>query len=230
MQVKVEKTVHGAEATQLLQAAATGRARVEVFVNTHIAPLVGRAVGILREHFVIEQLEPDNRLHELHVDGRVEIQFALEQRGYFQFETIYRGPVGSSSQYRVDVPKEVSSIQRRQAYRVVPERTLPAECVSIGGRKCHEATVVENVSATGIGLSFTQSTAGIQIGKIMPKIQIVLNKTDTLMLDGIIRAKFRGRGGRYFLGLEWQNLTPAQQKTLENYVAKCQRVELQRLR
>jgi c-di-GMP-binding flagellar brake protein YcgR len=225
-QDKFDRTIEDSESQFAVTRAISERAIVRLFIHPNIAPLHANFVGILHDQLLIDNLEPKKRIRELAKELQIEAHFWLERLGYCTFPTHFLGKVGTSEQYLLQSTKTIRVIQRRDACRVIPAKTLPAECLNLNNKPCEEKTIVENVSITGVCLSFVKSPT-IRIGAILPKIQLLLNQQDYITLHGAVRAKYRGAGGRYFLGLEWLNVDAVQLKTIQNYVFGCQRRELQ---
>lgn len=225
-QDKFDRIIEDSEAQFALERAIRERAIIRLFIHPTIAPLRGNFVGFLHDQLLIDNLEPKKRIRELTKDLQIEAHFWLDRLGYCTFPTRFLGKVGTAEQYLVQSTKTVRVIQRRDALRVIPAKTLPATCLSLNGKPCEEKTIVENVSLTGLCLSFVKSPA-IRVGAILPKIQLLLNQEDYITLHAAVRAKYRGAGGRYFLGLEWLNVDAVQSKMIQSYVLGCQRRELQ---
>ncbi|MDP8221942.1 MAG: PilZ domain-containing protein [Candidatus Lernaella stagnicola] len=176
---------------------------------------------------VIDQPEPAAACENVEAGTEVQIHCFLSGAGMHVFNTRYLGKMGATSQHRLEMPGEINFVQRRQAFRVEPGNSLPAEIVSLLGRPALAKTRVENISITGICLSFIKS-AGVKPGMEIQKIRVLLNNTEMLELDGIIRGAWRSKHGRFCLGIAWKHLSPENRKILNNYILSCQRFELRR--
>ncbi len=200
---------------------------IKVVTKGH-GSFMSRIMKIHDGNLLIEQPVPTTK--ECTVVGpgtQVQIHYYPLGTGLYIFNTTYMGKAGVGSHCQLEFPETIKFVQRRDAYRVEPMHSFPAEVVSIIGKRVAEKTRIENISITGICLSFLKP-AELRTGMKMPQILLYLNNDQMLELGGIIRGTWSGAGGRLFVGISWRGMSPNNRKLLNAYILNCQRLELRR--
>jgi c-di-GMP-binding flagellar brake protein YcgR len=184
-------------------------------------------IGFYKGHLLFDRPKDINPAVEVKKGDRIEVRYYPLGTGVYEFETEYIGSVDATSQCLTEIPRELVFVQRRDSYRVVPARSLPADVVSLLGRQAKATSRIENISITGACLSFPNEIQ-VRIGMVVPAICLLLNNDSMVELEGVIRASWSTSDGRFCLGLEWRHTNAEERRILKNYLVASQRFEIRR--
>ncbi len=215
----------GRDIRQLLDGACAERSRVTLRFEPEGPTFVSNLVHLYDSQLLLQGLGSPSMRSRLEPNAGVKAAFTFRRPGIFEFHSTFAGFKDHvSEQFLVEAPELIEHVQRRSAYRVEPLHTLPATVVSIGGKSTRGRVRVENVSLSGVCLSFPQQ-APIRVGSLIVAVLLRLYERPEITLDGVVRSITRGGDGRFRLGLEWAALDGEQERTLEHYIAACQVIE-----
>lgn len=188
---------------------------------------ITRIVSIHRDLLLLDKLEPPKRARKLLAETEAHVRYLPLGIGVYTFDSRLVAVPDAPSHWALKMPTDIRYIQRRDAYRVTPMHSLPAVCVSLGGRSAAPETQVENISLTGMCLSFPKSVE-LREGANLPDVCLLLNRTDALMLDGEVRHTWEEPSGRFFVGIAWKRVPRSRRQVLNAYLLACQRLMLRR--
>jgi len=222
--------VQDQEAIQVFTKACQIQAELKINLSDDKQPCISKMIHLYDSHLLLEGFQPEPSMRGLFEKGqRLECRFSLSARKLYYFRSVFHSHKGNiGEQFLIERPKELFQIQRRQAYRVDPFRTLPAECIAIAGRSVKKLVRVVDISIDGICLSFPKR-GELRVGAKIAGIQLILNGKETVSLDGVVRSERPAASDRFLLGIQWTENDAEALHILQHYVVACQRSEAQRM-
>lgn len=125
------------------------------------------------------------------------------------------------------VPTTMRRIQRRESFRVTPPKIPPALC-RISTSALRLELLIENISTTGIALSSLEARLDVEPPYFLSKNILELPNFGTLIVDmTVVRTQLftLNQKETYLLGCRFENLTPQQERELQDYIFMLQRIQ-----
>ena len=218
--------ISGDELRKLLVDASGRRIRIRLFFPPEGPAFSSNLVHVYDSQLLMDGVGSPAIRRLLEQEVRLEAEFSFRRTGVFRFSTYFATFKDHvSEQFLVELPAVIDHVQRRGAYRVEPSRTLSATVMSIGGKATHDRVRIENISISGMCLSFPQQAA-IKVGSLLRSIRIHLQDLPEFVVDGVVRSITRAEDGRFRLGVEWWMLEVEQEKILKHFISACQIIEV----
>jgi c-di-GMP-binding flagellar brake protein YcgR len=206
-----------AKAGSILSLATKVRARVKISWKSLGRPLYGNFHDSSSDRIILFSDELRNRpeLCLFSVPQKAELTFATDDNGVYLAEAKIIG-IQEQNEIVCLWPSQIFLIQRRRKLRIFPADEIPAVCTSAGQPPFASPVTVVNISSDGICLEMP-ATDSVNVGTILPDIELQLGDLPHLHLTGIVRALIHARGNTYQLGIEWSDLSDDQTQALETY-------------
>ncbi len=145
------------------------------------------------------------------------------------WETTHRG----QRAFAVGLPARYSRMQRRKAFRLLLPMTLRPQCTLAPKADGQQPVFsVVDISIAGIGLETPMAASAFAPGQVLAGAAIDLKSLGMLRVDLEIKfASQAQRGGKQVgrLGCQFVNISPAQEKQLQEFITQVQREERARL-
>lgn len=186
------------------------------------APIQVRLAKYDRGHLIVDDANPREMLGQWSSGQAIELRFAVYGQCWYLVQSAILEISSDLSFLFIREPAEVLFFQQRKDIRIVPERSLPAQCLLVGEKSADKFIVVEDLSLGGCCLSIAKSGV-LRIGSTVARIKFRLNNADEITVDGVVRHQYMNKQGRFCFGLEWIDLDEINAKILRHYVMECQR-------
>jgi c-di-GMP-binding flagellar brake protein YcgR len=150
---------------------------------------------------------------------RVKIQFVVHR--------IEKVRLDDREVFRIELPKSLIKLQRRDYYRVAMSAIKPLKCVVLmeGGTKIEMA--VADISIGGVGVVLPPADVVIEPGMIFNGCNLILPEIGNIVAAMEIRNVFEGASGAGLktqrAGCQFINLSPNMQSMIQRYIIKVQR-------
>lgn len=152
--------------------------------------------------------------------GGIHVQFATGRA----YETLFSG----SKAFAVALPKTLVRLQRRETFRIETPRSRP---LSFVGRLAGGALLSQpghDISVAGIGLIAGALPDGLVPGTVLEKCRFALPEDEhDFSFSATLRhvTEQEGRAGQrqWRLGLQFNDLQPAEQNRIQRYIARVER-------
>jgi c-di-GMP-binding flagellar brake protein YcgR len=129
--------------------------------------------------------------------------------------------------FRIELPKSVLKLQRREYYRVTTPIFKPLKCIVLmgDGRKIEMA--IEDISIGGVGVVLPPADAVVEPGMIFNGCSLILpeigNIVAAMEIRNVFEVTLRNDLKTKRAGCQFINLSPNMQSMIQRYIIKVQR-------
>jgi flagellar brake protein len=171
---------------------------------------------------------PDERLNTQLLDAR-NATFATthdQVRVQFSCNRVERVMYGHEPAFRVDMPRELLRLQRREYYRLVTSVVNPVKCMINTGKGMMETLVVD-ISIGGVGILAYQDSGELAAGDTFHGCRITLPGSGEFALSLAVCTTFEItlKNGRHThrAGCQFIDLPPSVETEIQRYIIRVDR-------
>lgn len=129
--------------------------------------------------------------------------------------------------FRIELPKSLIKLQRRECYRVTTPIVNPLKCIVLAEGKRKIEMTVADISISGVGVILPAVDAAVDPGMVFNGCSLVLpeigNIVATLEIRSVFEVTLRNGSKTKRAGCQFINLSANMQSMIQRYIIKVER-------